>query len=295
MSKRALGKGIDALFQSVLPEGKEVGLTQKSTGYEWVKLNLLVPNPHQPRKEFSQEALEELAASIRSKGVLQPLLVEKQSDNSYLIIAGERRYRAAQLAGLSEVPVIVRSFSEEEKLEIALIENLQREDLTPIEEAKAYRAVMDSAGLSQEELSERIGKNRSTIANSLRLLKLPEDMQEALHKGEITAGHARAILSVVNPADMRILFHRIVSKDLSVREAEALAGELNRGVRAAASEKEPSYPKQRPLELQEMEQRLLNVLGTKVRIRGNGKKGVIEISYFSSKDLERILEILEGQ
>lgn len=290
MSKRALGKGIDALFQSFPEEGKE---DRSSEGYEVLEVSRLVPNPHQPRKEFKPEALEELAASIRSKGVLQPILVEPREDGSYTIVAGERRYRAALLAGLTRVPAIIRTFTEQERLEIALIENLQREDLTPIEEAKAYRTLMETSGLSQEELAERIGKNRSTIANTLRLLKLPEDMQEAIHSGSLSPGHARAILSIVNPADMRILFNRILAKGLSVREAETMAAELNKGSRAAGPEKESSFPKQRPLELQEMEQRLLNVLGTKVRIRGNGKKGTIEIAYFSTDDLERILEILE--
>jgi ParB family chromosome partitioning protein len=289
VSKRALGKGIDALFQSFPEEGKE---KHPPEGYEVLDVSRLVPNPHQPRKEFRQEGLEELAASIRAKGVLQPLLVEPREDGSYTIVAGERRYRAAILAGLQKVPVIIRSFTEQERLEIALIENLQREDLTPIEEAKAYRTLMETAGLSQEELAERIGKNRSTIANTLRLLKLPEDMQEAIHTGSISPGHARAILSIVNPADMRILFNRIISKGLSVREAETMAAELNKGSRAAEPEKESSYPKQRPIELQEMEQRLLNILGTKVRIRGNGKKGTIEIAYFSTEDLERIVEII---
>ena len=291
MSKRVLGKGIDALFQSLSEEKKEEELSFDS-GYEMMDISRLFPNPNQPRKEFRTEALEELAASIRAKGVLQPLLVEPRGDGTYCIVAGERRYRAALLADLKQVPTIVRSFSEQEKLEIALIENLQREDLTPIEEAKAYKSLMETAGLSQEDLSSRIGKNRSTIANSLRLLKLPEDMQEAVNKGELTPGHARAILSVLNPSDMRILFHRILSKGLSVREAEAMASNLNKGARGSASSEEERFPKQRPIELQEMEQRLLNVLGTKVQIRGNGKRGTIEISYFSTEDLERLIEIL---
>ncbi len=291
MSKRVLGKGIDALFQSLSEEKKEEELSFDS-GYEMMDISRLFPNPNQPRKEFRKEALEELAASIRAKGVLQPLLVEPRGDGTYCIVAGERRYRAALLADLKQVPTIVRSFSEQEKLEIALIENLQREDLTPIEEAKAYKSLMETAGLSQEDLSSRIGKNRSTIANSLRLLKLPEDMQEAVNKGELTAGHARAILSVLNPSDMRILFHRILTKGLSVREAEAMASNLNKGARGSASSEEDRFPKQRPIELQEMEQRLLNVLGTKVQIRGNGKRGTIEISYFSTEDLERLIEIL---
>lgn len=287
MSKRALGKGIDALFQGALPEDVSVGME----GFRKVAVSRISANPRQPRKEFQEEALRELAESIREKGVLQPILVEEQGESSYLIIAGERRWRAAKLAGLPEVPVIVRKFSEQEKLEIALVENIQREDLTPIEEAKAYKSLMDTAGLGQEELSSRLGKNRSTVANALRLLKLPEDMQEALNKREITSGHARAVLSVINPADQRILFNRIMANGLSVREAEAMAADLNKGVRASG-DTENRPPKQKPPELQEMEQRLLDLLGTRVQIKGTGRKGSIEISYFSMDDLDRLYEIL---
>ena len=286
MSKRALGKGIDALFGA-----DAVSADIEADGLRRVPVSRISANPNQPRKEFSDETLRELADSIREKGVLQPILVEEQSGGTYLIIAGERRWRAAGLAGLSDVPVIVRSFSEQEKLEIALIENIQREDLTPIEEARAYRSLMDASSLGQEELSARLGKNRSTVANSLRLLKLPEDMQDSLNRRELTPGHARAILSVINPADMRILFNRIVDKGLSVREAEAMAADLNRGVRASGGG-EKHYPKQKAPELREMEQQLLDILGTRVSISGNGKKGSIEISYFSMEDLDRLYEIL---
>ena len=286
MSKRALGKGIDALFQSPVPE--EEGSPQ---GIRLLPISRIAPNPDQPRKEFSEEALRELAESIKEKGILQPILVESRGNDSYLLLAGERRWRAAKLAGLAEIPVIVRQFSEQEKLEIALIENIQREDLTPIEEAAAFKKLMEASSLSQEELSARLGKNRSTVANSLRLLKLPEDMQQALNKRELTPGHARAILSVINPADQRILFNRIMAGGLSVREAETLALDLNRGIRASG-EKERKLPKQKMPELQEMEQKLLDSLGTKVQIKGTGKKGSIEISYFSMDDLERLYELL---
>jgi ParB family chromosome partitioning protein len=197
---------------------------------------------------------------------------------------------------VEKIPVLVREYSEEEKLEIALIENIQRDDLTPIEEARAYKELMSASGAGQEELSRRLGKNRSTIANALRLLKLPADMQDALNKRELSPGHGRAILSVLNPADMRILFQRIVEKGLSVREAEAMAGDLNKGQRAAAPAPKPeNYPKQKQPELREMEQKLLDILGTRVRITGNGKKGSIEIAYLSLDDLERIYEILVGR
>lgn len=255
-----------------------------------VPIESLQPNPNQPRQEFRQESLRELSDSIREKGIIQPIIAEETEPGRYIIIAGERRYRAAGMAGLKEVPVLLRTFTEEEKLEIALIENVQREDLSPIEEAKAYRSLMEHASLNQEDVAKRVGKNRSTVANSLRLLKLPEDMQTALGSEELTAGHARAILSVVNPADQRILFNRIVAKGLSVREAETLAAELNRGLRP--SERKDAVPKKQYPELREIEQRFIDLLGTKVAVKGNVKKGRIEISYFSMDDLERIMEIL---
>lgn len=255
-----------------------------------VPVESLQPNPNQPRQEFRHESLRELADSIQEKGIIQPIIAEETEHGRYTIIAGERRYRAACMAGLKEVPVLLRTFSEEEKLEIALIENVQREDLSPVEEAKAYRGLMEHAGLSQEEVAKRVGKNRSTVANSLRLLKLPDDMQAALASEELTAGHARAILSVVNPADQRILFNRIVAKGLSVREAETLAAELNRGLRS--SERKESIPKKQYPELMEIEQKFIDLLGTKVSVKGSVKKGRIEISYYSMDDLERIIEIL---
>lgn len=288
MSKRALGKGIDALFQTQVVEAD-----RGTSDIKTLPIAKIEPNPDQPRKEFSEDSLRELADSIKEKGVLQPILVESREDGSFLILAGERRWRAAKAAGLREIPVIVRSFSEQEKLEIALIENIQREDLTPIEEAQAYRKLMETSSMSQEELSVRLGKNRSTVANSLRLLKLPQDMQQSLNKREISPGHARAILAVINPADQRILFNRIVAGGLSVREAENLATDLNKGIRASSGKQETA-PKKKIPELQEMEQKLLDVLGTKVLIKGTGKRGSVEISYFSMDDLERLYTILLG-
>jgi ParB family chromosome partitioning protein len=287
-SRKALGRGIDALFEN----GGEAS-PNPAEGLKLVLLKNVIPNPKQPRKEFSEASLRELADSIRGRGILQPILAEEDGEGRYIIIAGERRWRAAGLAGLEEVPVIVRSYSEPEKLEIALIENLHREDLTPIEEARAYRELMSVSGLGQEELASRLGKNRSTVANSLRLLKLPPAMQEALNKRELSPGHARAILSVVNPSDMHILFQRIIGSGLSVREAEAMAMDLNKGLRAAAPPAKPeTYPRQRQPEIKEMEEKLLDLLGTRVRITGNGKKGHIEITYLSMDDLDRLLEIL---
>ena len=208
-------------------------------------------------------------------------------------MAGEWRVRAARLAGLQRIPVVVREFTQQEKLEIALIENVQREDLTPIEEARAYRRLMELSNLSQEQVAQKVGKERSTIANSLRLLKLPDEALEALGKGSITAGHARALLMLVNPTDQHLLLRRIVEDGISVREAEAMAGALNKGKKGTASRaggKEAGGSRREP-EIREVEQRLIEKLGTKVELRGTVKKGRIEISYFSSEDLERLLEL----
>jgi len=292
VSKKALGKGIDALFLSpdeeIKPAPQPSGTTVLMVPVDRVK-----QNPFQPRKRFNEEALQELSLSIAQQGILQPILAEKLED-SFIIVAGERRYRAALMAGLTEVPLIVKEFTEEEKLEIALIENLQREDLTPLEEAKAIKAIIEKTGLSQEAIAEKLGKNRSTIANSLRLLKLPQEIQESLDREELTPGHARAILSLVNPADQQILFKRILKEDLSVRKAEELALQLSRGSRAAENpgKEKPAQRNNLGPELLEMEQELIDSLGTKVAIRGNGKSGKIEISYFSMEDLERVLSII---
>ena len=297
MSKKALGKGLEALFKT---SGNDDNFNyadpdKKSSaagfGY-FVGIEKIITNPDQPRKEFDEEQLNELAASIKEKGVLQPILVEKTGEK-YLIIAGERRYRAASLAGLKEVPVIEKEFKQEEKLEIALIENIQREDLSPIEEAKAFSILIKNYNIGQDELSKRVGKNRSTIANSLRLLKMPLDMQDSLSSGEISSGHARAILSVVNPADQRILFKRIVSDALSVREAEKQAAAFNKGMRGAGQEeKKENVKKKKTPDILRIEEKFIDVLGTKVNLSGTIAKGKIEISYFSKDDLERIFDII---
>lgn len=289
MAKRGLGRGIDALLQG-LDEGRS---EVSSAATRFLPLNKLKPNPNQPRKNFSEEALRELADSIRARGVLQPILVEEVSDGNYLVIAGERRFRAAGIAGLSEVPVIVRSFSDEEKLEIALIENIQREDLNPVEEALAYRALMDASHSSQDEIAGRLGKNRSTIANSVRLLKLPDEVQKALVLGELTAGHARTLLSLERESDLLPLFGRIVKEGLSVREAETAARRLNEGpIEAKPGQKSRPAQGKKSVELREIEEQLLTRLGTKVVINGSDRKGKIEISYFSTEDLERLVELL---
>ncbi|GAB1482542.1 hypothetical protein MASR2M78_13580 [Treponema sp.] len=200
-----------------------------------------------------------------------------------------------RLAGLREVPVVIRNYSNERGLEVALIENVQREDLNPIEEAAAYKKLMEITQLSQEEVALRVGKNRSTVANALRLLKLPEDMQGALSAGQLTRGHARAILSVVNPADQRVLFGRILSDSVSVREAEKYAAELNGGIRAASSKNKDEAAKEKTPEIQAIEQKFIDVLGTKVAISGGLKRGAIRIDYYSMDDLDRLYSILAGK
>ncbi len=265
------------------------GTTASGTIVEMIPLSLIKRDPNQPRQTFDQTALEELSASIQVRGVIQPILAEKVA-GAYKIVAGERRYRAAKMAGLSSVPVIVKKLTEAERYEIAIIENVQREDLNAMEEARAYKALLTKSGMSQIELATQIGKNRSTIANSMRLLQLPEDMQVALEHGNISAGHARAILSIMNPADQRMLFKKIMQKGLSVREAEAMASALNDGSRAATGTRVKTQKNLDPM-LSDMEQRMVQRLGTRVSLKGNLKKGKIEISYYNADDLDRIYNL----
>jgi ParB family chromosome partitioning protein len=286
VSKKALGKGLDALIQS------DDSLSEAEKGVAEVALDLIDTTDDQPRKQFSQDTLIELAGSIRENGVIQPIIVEK-TENRYRIVAGERRYRAARLAGLDRIPAIVRNYTADDRLQVALIENIQRENLNPIEEAAAYDTLLRQLELKQDELATRIGKSRSTIANTLRLLKLPHIMQDALIAGTITPGHARAILSVINPAEREGLFSKILTAGHSVREAEELSDKLNNGKSRAKTEK-PERQVQAAPELREIEQRLLESLGTKVRVKGSISSGRIEVSYFTQEDLERLLDLLAG-
>jgi ParB family chromosome partitioning protein len=288
MAKRALGKGIGALIGETDDARRQAAATVE------VSISSLGPNPSQPRHQFPAASLAELADSIRKRGVLQPVLVEAAGEGRYVIVAGERRVRAAKLAGLDRVPVIVRSFSPEERLEIALIENLQREDLTPIEEAKAFRQLMEASGQTQEQVAAKVGKDRTTVTNSLRLLKLPGKMQDAVERGELSAGHARALLAVGNPAGMEVLFQRVLKRGLSVRETEQAAQALNQGGRGGKGRKRPAAGARDP-EVRAVEERLVERFGTKVQIRGGPSRGRIEIAYYSADDLERVLELLHGR
>jgi ParB family chromosome partitioning protein len=243
VAKRGLGRGIDALLQSNNTQNptQPSGSFDASAGLEalpgsrvaMVNRSLLYGNPAQPRKDFEPQHLQELADSIKEKGILQPILVEQDAQGKYMVIAGERRLRASALAGLEEIPVIIREFSEAERLEIALIENIQRENLTPLEEARAYKELLDQFGLSQEEVAKKVGKSRSVIANALRMLRLPEEIQVAISQGGLSPGHARAVLAVTQGEDTQLsFFHTIMEFDLTVREAESLSKLINDGLTA---------------------------------------------------------------
>ncbi len=258
-----------------------------------LELNIseIEPNQNQPRKAFNQAQLEELADSIRKYGVLQPLLVQKKDDN-YKIIAGERRWRAAKLAGLKTVPAVVREYSVQQAMEIALIENLQREDLNPIEEAQAYQRLIEEFSLKQEEIAERVSKNRTTVTNSLRLLNLNPEVQQMLVEGRLTSGHARALLAVADPKQQLELAKKVEAEHMSVREVEKAVKLL--GKEKKEKKKDP-VDEAVELVFQDMENRMKTVMGTKVNISRKDKtKGKIEIEYYSEAELERLVELIES-
>ena len=250
--------------------------------------DVIDPNPNQPRRTFDEQALAGLADSIRAHGVLQPIIVRRNGER-FQIVAGERRLKAAGLAGLASVPVVVREFSDAEVAEIALVENLQREDLNPLEEAEALRRLIDEFGLTQEELAEHLGRSRPAITNALRLLQAGEPVREALWRRELTAGHARALLPVTDVARQREAVERIRVRGLSVRDTERLARKLQAPARPRAAGRGASGA--RP-EWRAAEERLREALGTRVQIRGDTREGVIEIRYLGADDLERLLELL---
>lgn len=279
MSKRrALGKGLSAL----IPEVKE----PKRSEYFFCSLEQIRPNQFQPRKNFDEQATAELAASIKEKGLLQPLLVRRR-EKGYELIAGERRWRAAQLAGLSEVPVVVREVNDSELLEMALVENIQREDLNPLEEALVYQQLIEELNFTQEDLSRRVGKDRSTIANALRLLKLPRDAWDSLVSGELSRGHARAILGLEGKQQQKGALRKVLRAGLSVRETERLVKRLkSKKTKQAEVEADP--------QLEFLTEQLKRLLKTMVRIKDRGGKGKVEIEYYSWDDLERILDLIRG-
>lgn len=282
MAKRpALGKGIGALLTSATQEGNRK--------YFLCPIEELRPHANQPRKTFNDVKMAELIDSIKEKGIIQPLVVRHLEDH-YQIIAGERRWRAAQKAGLREIPVVIQDVSEDWAFEMALIENIQREDLNPIEEAEAYRNLMDGFDLSQEEVAKRVGKDRSTVANSLRLLRLPDKVRDDVINGQLSMGHARALLPLDSDEDILEARDQVVTKKMSVRETEALVKKIkNFG----------SFPNKKSLEKKAVDPELVHLagelkraLGTQVKIVPKGKGGKIEISYFAPEDLDRLLQVL---
>ncbi|RDI40880.1 ParB/RepB/Spo0J family partition protein [Falsibacillus pallidus] len=277
---KGLGKGINALFANV-DSGKEETVQE-------VKVKEIRPNPYQPRKIFDPAAIEELKDSILQHGILQPIIVRK-SIKGYEIVVGERRYRAAKEAKLEKVPVVVRELSEQQMMELAILENLQREDLTPIEEAAAYQTLMDKLQLTQEELAKRLGKSRPHIANHIRLLSLPAEIQELISDGKISMGHGRALLGLRKKDKMKAVVERIMGEGLNVRQLEKLIHEINENVSRETKTAKP----QKDIFLKEQESWLRERFGTTVTIKQSKKKGRIEIEFFSKDDLERILELLE--
>ncbi len=279
MQKRGLGRGLGAL----LPE-----VDESTDQVNELEIGRISPNPEQPRQHFGEAAIEELAASIREHGVVQPIIVRPDGD-SYQLIAGERRLRAARRAGLERIPAIVRSMSDAQALEVALIENLQREDLNPMEEAEAFKKLSEEFSLTQEQVSARVGKSRPHIANTLRLLNLASDVQQMVREARLSMGHARALLALESATVQKAAAERIVSKQMSVREAEeyvnALLGRVQR--RPGQKSKQRKDP-----QVEEIETRMRGVLGTRVKITGNTSRGRMEIHYFSQEELERVVDAI---
>lgn len=288
MSRQALGKGLEAL----IPVSGDVnGAPVASSTPTEVSVDRIVPNPHQPRQDFHPHELEELTASVRENGVVQPILVRPRGEGRYELVAGERRLRAAKLAGLAQVPVVIRDISDTESLELALVENIQREDLNPVEEAQAFNQLLNQFELTQEELAKKIGKERSSVANTLRLLQLSAPLLELVRNGSLSEGHGRALLAVSDEEARKRLADKIVRDNLSVREAEQLA----QGLKPVKAPK-PKGAKRLEIKdphLRQLEDEIKRKLGTQVRvIPRNAQKGRIEIEYYSLEDLDRILALL---
>lgn len=276
MKKRGLGKGLDAIFAENISEGTEGAVS--------VKISEIEPNREQPRKEFDSEALSELADSISQHGVLQPLLLRPMLTGEYRIVAGERRWRAARMAGLSEVPAVIREMTDAEEMLFALIENLQREDLTALEEAKGYRTLIETQNFTQEEVSRAVGKSRPAVTNALRLLNLPEEIQKMLEQGEITAGHARTLLSFQSTDDM-LKGAQKAKQGASVRELENMA--------KRQGEKKSSPQRGKNHYYEEAQLAVGEYLGRKVKVAGTRKKGTLQIEFYGEEDLQNLLDELK--
>jgi ParB family transcriptional regulator, chromosome partitioning protein len=297
--KKALGRGLSALLSDTPEDEKlDVDVTSPvreretkvvSDSINEILLSEIETNPFQPRQHFDQEALKELSESIKVHGIIQPITVRKFSNNQYQLISGERRFQASKLAGLTKIPAYVRTADDQQMLEMALIENIQRENLNPIEISLSYQRLISECNLKQEELGDRVGKSRSTVTNYLRLLKLPPDIQIAMRDNKLTMGHARAIINVENSDSQLYIFKKTLAEDLSVRKVEELARELT------SNKEKPTttYPSAQPKEVTQLQTRLSSHFGTKVSVKSDGKKGDIRIPFLSIEDLNRILDILK--
>jgi ParB family chromosome partitioning protein len=286
MAKRGLGKGLHALIPetSVFTGGRTIVN---------IDVGKVTPNPRQPRTEFDQKSLTELSESIKAQGIAQPVLVRLRS-GKYELVAGERRWRAARKAGLAVIPAIIKDFSDEESLEIALIENLQREDLNPMDESEAYVRLAEEFKVTQADIAKRVGKDRSTVANMMRLAELPKEIQLSIRKGQISVGHARSILTLPSAPDQLSIWQEILKNNLTVRDVEQLVA--GKGKRVAGGGTAPGRKRKftKNEELNDVTELLTSHLGTKVRIYGSRKRGKIEIDYFSQEDLERLIEQITG-
>lgn len=305
--KKALGKGLSALIpdsyvnphQTTTAETEDNVMTatipppretqadaEKNAGLQLIPISQIVSNEKQPRKSFHDETIQELANSIKEKGILQPVIVKQTVAGQYQLICGERRLRAAALCGMTVVPAVIKDIAAEDFLEWALVENIQREDLNPLEEAEAYQRLVEERMISQEEVAKRVGKNRVTVTNTLRLLRLPDEVKTHLSEGRLSAGHARALLGLLTPEHQRQMAKRIVEENLSVRQVEAIVG------RSVAHKRKAKSARHLSAEIVDLETRLTHFLGTQTKIypRKNQKEGRIEIQYFSLDDLDRVLE-----
>ena len=298
MAARGLGKGLDSLIPNAVGEAKvkkeskaESKEEKREDGKETVvKITMVEPNRKQPRKNFDEDALQELADSIKQFGLIQPILVQDRKDH-YEIIAGERRWRAAKIAGLKEVPVIIRNYSEKEIMEISLIENIQREDLNPIEEAQAYKRLLEEFHLKQDEVAERVSKSRAAVTNSMRLLKLGEEVQQMLIDDMIRTGHARALLAIENQEEQYTIAQKIFDEKLSVRDVEKLVKNLNKP--AKNPKKSTSTDKTMEAIYLDLEEKLKNRLSTKVTVTSKGDgAGKIEIEFYNHEDLDRLMDLM---
>ncbi|MBL7849087.1 MAG: ParB/RepB/Spo0J family partition protein [Cyclobacteriaceae bacterium] len=287
--KKGLGRGLSALLSDTPETGKLEEAPAPSSSLSEIPVSEIEVNPYQPRKDFAPEALQELIDSIKVHGIIQPVTVRRLARNQYQLISGERRFQAARRAGLKAIPAYVRSADDQQMLEMALVENIQRENLNPIEIALSYQRLLTECNLKQEELGDRVGKNRSTVTNYLRLLKLPPAIQIALRDNRLTMGHARAIINIENPDLQLVIFKRILSDDLSVRQVEEMTRKLSH-----PKGKTPSTsPTGSSREINQLQGRLSSHFGTKVTVKSDGKKGEIKIPFLSIQDLNRILDLLK--